>query len=129
MRYRARVGRRTRQRILQVLETDSTFEPAELQGEPVWVGKCIHCNARLVVRADGTPIGEVTVEHIVPRRRGGSDEAENLALACARCNYQKGYRHDVSRRPSARAREIEAALLDRRRRRWRDRADRGRDGP
>jgi 5-methylcytosine-specific restriction endonuclease McrA len=104
----------------KVVETDDTFEPAELQGEPVWTGKCIHCNARLVVRSDGTPIGDVTVEHIVPRRRGGTDDADNLALACARCNYQKGYRHDVSRRPSARALEIEEALLERRRRRRRD---------
>ena len=113
------MARRTRRLIKAVIETDRTFERAEQRGEPVWVGKCIHCNADLVVRDDGTPVGRATVEHIVPRRRGGTDDPENLALACARCNYQKGYRHDASRRPSARALEIEAALLQRRRDRLR----------
>lgn len=30
------------------------------------------------------------VEHIRPRKHGGSDEAENLALACIDCNLHKG---------------------------------------
>lgn len=30
------------------------------------------------------------VEHVVARKHGGSDEAENLALACHRCNLHKG---------------------------------------
>jgi hypothetical protein len=30
------------------------------------------------------------VEHIVARQHGGKDEAENLALACHRCNLHKG---------------------------------------
>jgi hypothetical protein len=30
------------------------------------------------------------VEHIVAKQHGGSDEAENLALACHRCNFRKG---------------------------------------
>lgn len=36
--------------------------------------------------------GEVThhVEHIVARMHGGSDDLENLALACHRCNLHKG---------------------------------------
>lgn len=29
-------------------------------------------------------------EHIRPRRHGGTDEIENLAWACARCNERKG---------------------------------------
>lgn len=29
------------------------------------------------------------VEHVVARKHGGSDEAENLALACHRCNLHK----------------------------------------
>ena len=103
-----------------MVATDATFERADLRGEPVWVGKCIHCGADLVVREDGTPVGRATVEHIAPRNRGGTDEPENLALACARCNHQKGHRHDVRRRPSARTLEVEAALLERRRKRLRD---------
>jgi hypothetical protein len=30
------------------------------------------------------------IEHIVPRQHGGSDEADNLALACPDCNLRKG---------------------------------------
>ncbi len=30
------------------------------------------------------------VEHIIARQHGGSDEADNLALACHRCNLRKG---------------------------------------
>jgi hypothetical protein len=30
------------------------------------------------------------VEHIIPRQHGGSDDSDNLALACHRCNLHKG---------------------------------------
>jgi DNA-directed RNA polymerase subunit RPC12/RpoP len=30
------------------------------------------------------------IEHIIARQHGGTDDAENLALACPDCNYRKG---------------------------------------
>lgn len=30
------------------------------------------------------------VEHIIPRKHGGSDDLSNLALACIDCNLHKG---------------------------------------
>jgi 5-methylcytosine-specific restriction endonuclease McrA len=30
------------------------------------------------------------IEHIIPRQHGGTDDAENLALACPDCNLVKG---------------------------------------
>ena len=30
------------------------------------------------------------IEHIVAKQHGGTDEVENLALACHRCNLRKG---------------------------------------
>ena len=30
------------------------------------------------------------IEHIIAKQHGGSDEADNLALACHRCNLRKG---------------------------------------
>ena len=29
-------------------------------------------------------------EHIIARQHGGTDDAQNLALACPECNFQKG---------------------------------------
>jgi 5-methylcytosine-specific restriction endonuclease McrA len=113
------MSRRAKQ-ILAIVATDSTFERGELpDGTAVWSGKCIHCNTRIVVTALGEPLGPVTIEHIVPRVHGGTDAPENLALACARCNFQKGFRHDVKRKGDARAQEVIAFLSARRRARWR----------
>jgi 5-methylcytosine-specific restriction endonuclease McrA len=116
------LARGKRQRILAIVATDSTFERAELRGQAVWIGKCLHCNSKLTVAADGEPISQATIEHIVPRTHGGTDALENLGLACARCNMQKGYRHDVQDARDARAREVVAKLLERRRSRWREAA-------
>ena len=33
-----------------------------------------------------------TVDHIIPRSRGGNDNWENIVLSCAPCNYKKGNR-------------------------------------
>jgi 5-methylcytosine-specific restriction endonuclease McrA len=33
-----------------------------------------------------------TLDHLVPRSRGGADEPENVLLACKRCNRRKGAR-------------------------------------
>ncbi len=32
---------------------------------------------------------EMTIDHIIPIARGGTDEPENLISACKRCNYSK----------------------------------------
>lgn len=109
---------RTHEKILEIIRTDRTFERAESRGRDVWVGKCLHCNAHLTVALDGTPISRATIEHIKPRGWGGTEELENLALACARCNHQKGRTHD--KEPTPRGLELMEKLLARRRSRWRD---------
>jgi hypothetical protein len=49
------------------------------------------------------PASRLEVEHVVPRSAGGTDAAENLALACSPCNLKKGLRFvaflAASRRP------------------------------
>ena len=37
-----------------------------------------------------SPLAALHVEHIVPRVHGGTDDLENLALACIDCNLHKG---------------------------------------
>jgi 5-methylcytosine-specific restriction endonuclease McrA len=94
--------------------------------------RCLHCRAHLTVTRDGTPLGTSTLEHIVPRswfgRRAaadltrtltGPDDPGNLAIACARCNQQKGRGPDAAGPANARAHEIVSALMARRRARLR----------
>lgn len=104
--------------LLAAAVTDKTFERTLLDGRTVWVGKCIHCNSKLVVDDTGQSLGEATLEHIVPKARGGTDELDNLAVACGRCNREKGKRHDHKR--GERLDDVVATLRARRVERWRD---------
>ena len=60
-----------------------------------------------------------TFEHIVPKNHGGTDDLENLAIACTRCNSEKGLRHDHKRADDPKLQEVIARLRERRRRRLR----------
>lgn len=101
-------------KVLGIVATDTTFVRATDRFGEAWVGKCIHCNARLRISLQGDSFGQATIEHIVPRHHGGDDSAENLALACARCNHQKGKRLDNRHRQDARLWEVLNALRARR---------------
>ena len=46
-------------------------------------GRCMYC---------GTKEGPMTVDHVIPKRFGGTDTWENLVSACMRCNNFKGNR-------------------------------------
>ncbi|MDB4960517.1 MAG: endonuclease protein [Myxococcales bacterium] len=104
--------------LLAAAVTDSTFVRTQLVGHPMWVGKCIHCGSKLVVGDDGRARGEATLEHLWPQTQGGTDELSNLAVACARCNREKGKRHDPN--GGARLQDVVAFLRARRLERWRD---------
>ena len=83
-----------RQLFLSLIASDRTYERVRVRGEQVWVGRCIHCNKKLVFSMNGEPLSEGSLEHIVPKAHGGTDDLCNLAIACKRCNHQKGKRHD-----------------------------------
>jgi len=86
-------------------------------GHPHWVGKCIHCNTKLYVTDLGAT--DATVEHIKPLcDDGAAIDPHNLALACVRCNNEKGVRHDQHAGKGRRADEVIAALLEKRMSRW-----------
>jgi hypothetical protein len=106
--------------ILGIVATDKTFSATQLDGVRAWIGKCIHCTAKLVVSAEGKPMGVATIEHIWPQNLGGTDALENLALACDRCNREKGQRHDHKGKRDPRLLEIVERLRARRAERWRD---------
>jgi 5-methylcytosine-specific restriction endonuclease McrA len=47
--------------------------------------QCQYCGAR-------PPKNELSIDHVVPRSRGGLDHWDNLVLACKACNCRKGDR-------------------------------------
>ena len=122
------MGSSVARRLLLAVRTD---DQAVLE-DGVWTTRCIHCKARVGVDLRGEPLGTTTLEHIVPRAwfakkrpgelvesLGDPDDPRNLALACARCNWGKGSRHDHRGPGHARTREVVEALLEKRRRRFR----------
>jgi 5-methylcytosine-specific restriction endonuclease McrA len=50
--------------------------------------RCAYC---------GTASGRLTLDHIIPRSRGGDSVWENVVTSCAPCNLKKGNRllHEV----------------------------------
>lgn len=102
-----------------------------------WTTRCLHCRTRLRLQADGTPDGHASLEHVVPRawfgkraaaalveRVGGeADDARNLAIACTRCNHDKGKGPDARGPQDPRALDVVTTLLARRLARWRDPVD------
>jgi 5-methylcytosine-specific restriction endonuclease McrA len=46
-------------------------------------GKCAYCDTKLLKH-------EATLDHIVPKRLGGTNRKENIALCCVGCNQTKG---------------------------------------
>lgn len=55
---------------------------------------CIYCGATVGSLVKGKMLvkSDFTVDHIVPRSRGGKDQWTNTACACYHCNHRKGNR-------------------------------------
>jgi len=105
-------------RVLAIVHTDRTFELKEVRGEKLWVGRCIHCSSAIAVDVHGAT--GATLEHIEPTTHGGTDDTQNLALACARCNQRKGASLDKRRRDDPTLSAVIDTLRARRAERWRD---------
>ena len=48
--------------------------------------RCEYCK----LHQDDLPLTALHLEHVRPKKHGGSDELDNLALACIDCNLHKG---------------------------------------
>ena len=119
-----------RRKFLLAVQTDAEA----VLDDKVWTTRCLHCRARLQVRDDGEAMGHSTLEHVIPQAWFGeraaknlclrvgndADDARNLALACTRCNHDKGKSHDARGPGDARAIEVISTLFAKRIARWRD---------
>lgn len=126
-----------RRLFLRAIETDADAS-RDASG---WRTRCLHCRTRLHVDATGEPLGAASLEHVVPRAWFGKraaaplvarvgdtpDDARNLAIACTRCNHDKGKGPDARGPQDARAYEVVEALLSRRLARWREAPSGGSD--
>jgi 5-methylcytosine-specific restriction endonuclease McrA len=53
---------------------------------------CFYCNVEMIPRKPGqTNICDLamTIDHVVPLSKGGSNKLENLVLCCNKCNRKK----------------------------------------
>lgn len=49
------------------------------------LGQCQYCSKKVT-------IGTATIDHVIPKSRGGGHTWENLVIACSKCNGKKGSR-------------------------------------
>ena len=61
---------------------------------------------------------KLTIDHVIPRCRGGGDSWENLVVACSTCNTKKGHTFleqtgmKLVRKPRAPHNKMQFALID-----------------
>lgn len=48
--------------------------------------RCEYCH----LRQEDSPLARLHIEHIIPKKHGGTNQEQNLALACIDCNLHKG---------------------------------------
>lgn len=48
--------------------------------------RCEYCR----LPQEQSPVAKLQIEHITPKKHGGTDDLQNLALACIDCNLHKG---------------------------------------
>lgn len=53
-------------------------------------GLCEYCGVRTLPGAEDHHPRKATIDHLVPKSAGGSNELPNLVLACRACNQAKG---------------------------------------
>jgi 5-methylcytosine-specific restriction endonuclease McrA len=52
-------------------------------------GRCAYCNRLIGLKREGKR-QRMTIDHIVPRSKGGTNTADNLVASCRDCNFKKG---------------------------------------
>lgn len=47
------------------------------------LGRCFYCNEKF-------PASMITIDHFIPKSKGGTNSIDNLVPACRDCNHDKG---------------------------------------
>lgn len=81
--------------------------------------RCEYCQSPQLLT--GLPF---TLDHIIPRQAGGSDNLDNLCLACSACNSHKHIRTTATDPESG----MTVPLFHPRRQRWQDHFEWSKDG-
>lgn len=74
----AKLRRKARKRQLKI---NSQFKKRVYKD--VFIHPCFYCKHVFLMT-------DLTIEHLVPRSYGGTNDDSNIALACAPCNQRKG---------------------------------------
>lgn len=109
----------------RIAATDSTFS----RQDSLWVGRCLICGGPVCF--DRRTGEGATIEHILPRSLGGTNDLKNLGIAHGHCNGEKGRRWDPRRRHRTKQNRYVALvqrLLAERERRWRQVSEANADG-
>ena len=53
---------------------------------------CRYCGYDMTLHFPYRHLNVLTVDHVIPRHRGGTNEAGNLVTCCYWCNHDKGHR-------------------------------------
>lgn len=88
---------RERRKLLQLLTTAVILRDGT---------QCAYCGVPTLLTAQGHPQRR-TLDHVIPQKFGGSDDLDNLKIACSGCNSRKGAQ--VSQRllcPSCRGQQV-----------------------
>jgi 5-methylcytosine-specific restriction endonuclease McrA len=53
--------------------------------------RCRYCGFDMTLHFPYPHLMVMTVDHVIPRHRGGTNAIENLVTCCYRCNFEKGH--------------------------------------
>lgn len=84
--WRAKYPDNPMQAKLAYITAKKVYKRTRLAEAQSW--RCCWCGCATVPEPNKR--NSVTVEHILPRSMGGSNDMDNLAAACARCNQKRG---------------------------------------
>jgi ferredoxin len=68
-----------------------------LRREVLWIKegrKCHWCGVPTRLCSEQA-VDQATIEHIIPRGKGGTDDPDNLCSACARCNNRRSHESNL----------------------------------